>query len=297
MSGRIPPELDGANLTENADRITDILCSQAYLLQCSDGTTNSKTIESLRTVGAQPKLALARIRKFTIPLPPTKAEQAAIAEALSDVDALLGSLEQLLAKKRDLKQGVMQELLTGKKRLPGFAGKWEIKRFGEIAQPRKERIDPRQSGLHDFCVELEHLEQGTGCLVGHTATSQGSSLKSVFCEGDVLFGKLRAYLRKYWLASRKGVCSTEIWALVAKRSFLIAPFLFQIVKTNRFIEAASSAYGTHMPRSDWNVMNNVEVELPSVKSRRPSSPSSLTWTRSSPLWRRSSPKSATSSRA
>ena len=60
------------------------------------------------------------IRNLQIPLPPTKAEQEAIAEALSDADALLESLEQLLAKKRHLKQGAMQELLTGRKRLPGF---------------------------------------------------------------------------------------------------------------------------------------------------------------------------------
>ena len=67
-----------------------------------------------------------------IPLPPTKAEQEAIAEALSDADALIESLEQLLAKKRQLKQGAMQELLTGKKRLPGFSGEWEMKRLGEV---------------------------------------------------------------------------------------------------------------------------------------------------------------------
>ncbi len=62
-----------------------------------------------------------------IPLPPTKVEQEAIAEVLSDADALIESLEQLLAKKRDIKQGAMQELLTGKKRLPGFSGEWEIR--------------------------------------------------------------------------------------------------------------------------------------------------------------------------
>ncbi len=61
-----------------------------------------------------------------LPLPPTKAEQEAIAEVLSDADALIDSLEQLLTKKRRLKQGAMQELLTGKKRLPGFSGEWEV---------------------------------------------------------------------------------------------------------------------------------------------------------------------------
>ena len=67
-----------------------------------------------------------------MPIPPL-AEQTAIAEALSDTDALIKSLEQLIAKKRQIKQGTMQELLTGKKRLPGFSGKWKMKRLSEIA--------------------------------------------------------------------------------------------------------------------------------------------------------------------
>jgi type I restriction enzyme S subunit len=69
-----------------------------------------------------------------IPVPATKAEQNAIAEALSDADALIESLAQLLAKKRDLKQGAMQELLTGKKRLPGFNEAWTTKPLKKILQ-------------------------------------------------------------------------------------------------------------------------------------------------------------------
>lgn len=73
------------------------------------------------------------IAKINIVFPPTSAEQEAIAEALGDADALIESLEQLVAKKRDVKQGAMQELLTGKRRLPGFTGKWEMKPLGKIA--------------------------------------------------------------------------------------------------------------------------------------------------------------------
>lgn len=72
------------------------------------------------------------LSSIKIPLPPTKAEQEAIAAALSDADALIESLEQLLAKKRQIKQGAMQELLTGKKRLPGFSGEWELKRLEDL---------------------------------------------------------------------------------------------------------------------------------------------------------------------
>ena len=63
---------------------------------------------------------------------PSVAEQQAIAEALSDADALIESLDQLIAKKRQIKQGAMQELLTGKRRLPGFRGEWDAKRLGTL---------------------------------------------------------------------------------------------------------------------------------------------------------------------
>ena len=64
---------------------------------------------------------------------PPLAEQRAIATALSDVDALLGGLDRLIAKKRDLKQAAMQQLLTGQTRLPGFHGEWEVKRLGRLS--------------------------------------------------------------------------------------------------------------------------------------------------------------------
>lgn len=80
------------------------------------------------------------ISKMLIPLPPTKAEQERIAEALSDADSLIESLETLIAKKRLVKQGAMQELLTGKKRLPGFSGKWEKKKLGEVVDIKKGQL-------------------------------------------------------------------------------------------------------------------------------------------------------------
>jgi type I restriction enzyme S subunit len=71
------------------------------------------------------------LSRLAIQFPPLP-EQRAIAAALSDVDALLGGLDRLIAKKRDLKQAAMQQLLTGQTRLPGFSSKWEVKRFGSV---------------------------------------------------------------------------------------------------------------------------------------------------------------------
>lgn len=93
--------------------------------------------DSVKTVTAIPHISPKDIRSFKIALPPTKAEQEAIAGALSDADALIESLEQLLTKKRQIKQGAMQELLTGKRRLPGFKGKWEIKRLDQVTSVQR----------------------------------------------------------------------------------------------------------------------------------------------------------------
>lgn len=62
---------------------------------------------------------------FEFPFPSSKIEQSAIAQVLSDTDALIVSLDALIKKKKAIKQGIMQELLTGKRRLPGFNGEWK----------------------------------------------------------------------------------------------------------------------------------------------------------------------------
>ena len=81
-----------------------------------------------------PNIGSRALSVIHVATPPSHREQRAIAAALSDVDALLAKLDQLIAKKRDLKQATMQQLLTGQTRLPGFSGAWEVKRLGDVAQ-------------------------------------------------------------------------------------------------------------------------------------------------------------------
>jgi type I restriction enzyme S subunit len=87
-----------------------------------------------------PSLNSKTIEKINVSFPTLSEEQFAIAEALSDVDVLISSLDELIAKKRNIKKGAMQELLTGKRRLPGFSGKWETKKLGEIATIGRGRV-------------------------------------------------------------------------------------------------------------------------------------------------------------
>jgi len=104
-----------------------------------------------------PQLTAPQIGKHSVAAPHLP-EQRAIAEALSDVDGLLGGLDRLIAKKRDLKQAAMQQLLTGQSRLPGFHGEWEVKRLGEITDsldnlrvPLNEAQREKMRGDYPYC--------------------------------------------------------------------------------------------------------------------------------------------------
>lgn len=101
-----------------------LLSSKKYrsLIQnCATGTSNS-----MKNISKEQLLGLEILY-------PSFREQTSIAEALSDVDSLISSLQELIEKKKAIKQGTMQELLTGKKRLPGFSGEWSNLRIEEIA--------------------------------------------------------------------------------------------------------------------------------------------------------------------
>ena len=130
----LPVSLEGSNLHRNLARIH---VSKAYDSKFICYFLNSDCAQAaikLTTFGStQALLNLADLRNLSVALP-SLLEQRAIASALSDVDGLLGGLDRLIAKKRDLKQAAMQQLLTGQTRLPGFHGEWEVKRLGEVAE-------------------------------------------------------------------------------------------------------------------------------------------------------------------
>ncbi|MDP2845560.1 MAG: restriction endonuclease subunit S, partial [Candidatus Methanoperedens sp.] len=106
-------------------------------------------------------------------LSPPLPEQQAIASALSDVDALITALEQLITKKRNIKQGAMQQLLTGKKRMPGFSGGWEVKKLGEILdyeQPTKYIVKDTE---YDDNNDTPVLTAGKTLILGYTNEETG----------------------------------------------------------------------------------------------------------------------------
>ena len=138
-----------------------------------------------------PNITSKDVRDFPLATP-RMAEQEAIAEALGDTDALIESLEQLLAKKRQIKQGAMQELLTGQRRLPGFRHEWRTRKLGEIGSFLKGRgvnRDQASSGAIP-CVrygEIYTAHQDRIAVFGSWISAEVAAEATLLKSGDLLF--------------------------------------------------------------------------------------------------------------
>ena len=149
-----------------------------------------------------------------------------------------------------------------------FSGKWETKRLGDIASIRNQKVLPANVNADTLCVELDHIGSGSGQLLKSSTAKYSTASKYRFFADDVLFGRLRSYLRKFWLADQDGICTTEIWPLMVDTEQVDSEFLYAIVQSDQFFSMASISYGTHMPRTDWGVMRNFTVMLPQLQEQR-----------------------------
>lgn len=208
------------------------------------------------------KLSMDRLRCLTILVPQVEA-QSGVARVLTAVDAVYARLESVCGAKRRLKQALLQQLLTGKLRFPQFEGARAARApLASIAAPVAARVEPNSVAPSTPCVELEHIAQGVGRLIGSTTASSVTSLKTSFRRGDVLFGKLRPYLRKFAGPSFDGLCSTEIWALRPREGVCRSDYLLQLVQSESVLRAACASTGTKMPRAEWDVVGAALVWLP-----------------------------------
>ena len=131
-------------------------CDSSFMYTFLKSKFFKSQVDLMITGGAQPNFGPYHLRKIKIPLPSTIEEQRAIAEALSDANTLIESLEHLIAKKRQIKQGTAQELLSGKRRLDEFADKWPERAFGEIFDFLPTATNPRGDLREDVGAYYVH---------------------------------------------------------------------------------------------------------------------------------------------
>ena len=240
-------------------------CDVNFLLQYFKTRRGKEFLELASPGGAGRNKTLGQreFERLQVVMPDTK-EQSKIAKTISTWDSAIDTQRQLMRNSKERKAGLISILLESRTLLHSHRSSWTDVEFGDIAVLSKERFDPKTSAHQQWCIELEHIDQGTGALVGHARTTPASSTKGRFKSNDVLFGKLRPYLGKYWLADREGVCSTEIWILRARQKKCLPEFLSCLVQTETFMRAANASSGSKMPRADWDVIESTAFQIPPI---------------------------------
>jgi type I restriction enzyme S subunit len=218
----------------------------------------------------------SRFEKLVFGWPDDEREQAAIAEALSDVDGLLAALDALIAKKRAIKQAAMQQLLTGKTRLPGFSGAWQTKCLGELVAFLSGGTPSRgvsaywhgdipwisASSLRTFYVWRSDTNLSKeGVAAGSRMAPVGSTLLLV--RGSALHNEILAGL------VTKPVCfNQDVKALVPSSSLLPEFLTFCLHgRADELLRLVSSA-GNTAGVLDTNVLKAFEILLPETREQK-----------------------------
>ncbi len=254
------------------------VCS-AFLLPVLLGHHFSSFAATVSARSGIPKINREELAQYKVTLPPL-AEQRAIAEALSDVDALVGALEGLIAKRRDLKQAAMQQLLTGQKRLPGFSGEWEVKSLFELAGHSKELFDDGD------WIEAEYLTESGIRLVQTGNMGEGNfidrdvkkfisadSFKKLRCKelqiGDILICRLadpagRACILPD-IGEQRMITAVDITIFRPLPSLASRRFLVNVFSTRQWFErVAERCGGSTRTRVARNELGKMEIKIPSL---------------------------------
>lgn len=215
-------------------------------------------------------------RNIKIPLPPLQ-EQKEIAEFLDEkcekIQNYIDKKQKLITLLQEKKQALINEVVT-KGLNPNIESKnseiaylgliphhWEVKKLKYIATLRNQK-----SNDSDFKVGLENIESQTGKYIStNEVVFEDSGI--YFYKNDILFGKLRPYLAKVFLADREGVCVSEFLVLTPKKQ--CGNFLKFLMLSPLFISVVDgSTYGSKMPRASWEFIGNLKIPLPPLHEQK-----------------------------
>ncbi|MDE0102752.1 MAG: restriction endonuclease subunit S [Bryobacterales bacterium] len=206
-------------------------CDPRFLFAHLFGDVVAAQVQGLLAGSNYPAINSGDVGRLWVTCPPTVAEQRAIAAVLSDVDGLIGSLETLIAKKRAIKRAAMQQLLTGRTRLPGFEGEWGTRRIDALATVDPENLPSRTDpGFAFNYISLDHVDAGR--LLGSSRESFAtapSRARRVLRIDDVLMSTVRPALQGHLFYSGQvpnAICSTGFAVLRARGNEGDPRFLF-----------------------------------------------------------------------
>ena len=253
-------------------RLKNICCSDSYMYYLLHTYDICKVFYNFGG-GVRQGGTWSDIYKMELLIPP-KNEQQKISDFLdkktAQLDKVKALLEEQIQKLKDYRASLIYETVTKglDKTVPmkdsgiDWVGQvpegWEISKIRYLVTTRSEKRITDSSIPY---IGLENIESQTGKFV-ETGIQVDKSENIVVEIGDVLFGKLRPYLRKYWRATFPSTASSEF--LVFQSSELDMNFLYYAIQSDSFIEEVNtSTYGSKMPRASWEYIKNMKITFPS----------------------------------
>ncbi len=231
-------------------------------------------VEDVQYGTAQKQFNISDAVNFTYATPPI-GEQRAIAAALSDVDALLAKLDQLIAKKHDLKQAAMQQLLTGRTRLPGFSGEWKTWKLRELADLSPGINKPlSEMGSGVLYVTVQDLYKGNSISLeqlGRIRISSEEVKSYALAIGDIVFGKSSVkregigYPSIFLGATEPAVCTGFSYRVRAISNVADPRFLFYALRwepTRRWI--IDNAQSSALTNINKRIAEAIPIRVPDV---------------------------------
>ncbi len=254
-----------AGVGKSAITTTPMAVSQHFIAwQCSERLNNlflyywlqSKKPEferiamgnTIKTIG------LPYFKRLEVPLPPIE-EQRAIAGALSDVDELIAGLERLIAKKRDIKQATMQQLLTGQTRLPGFSGKWEPTTLGAITKIKtgsRNNEDKVQDGAYPLFVRSQTVE---------TIDSYSYDCEAILVPGEGGIGSIFHYV------NGKFDCHQRVYKISDFGPNTCGKFVFYLMKHFFHKQATRNSVKATVDSLRLPTFTDFEMTMPSLQEQ------------------------------
>jgi type I restriction enzyme S subunit len=263
-------------------KINKSLANGVFLQFWLQGEIAQSQISASVNQGAQPNLFLNQIERLKCPRPPLP-EQLSIAKVLGDLDELLGELDQLITKKGQIKQAAMQELLTGKRRLPGFDGEWETIRLGDHVKYLKNgtnsRAELRVGGRVKYLHYGDIHASSRSCASPHDLPSlpvaKAASLDRLK-DGDLIFADASEDISG--VSKSVEICDCRDSEVVSGLHTIAARFEKSVLADGfkgflQYVPSFSEhlrrlAAGTKVYATNRDHISSAEVKLPPVSEQR-----------------------------
>ena len=224
------------------------------------------------------KVSYDKFGSIIIPIPSINEQQSIAAyldQKCGEIDELITLQEEMITKLQSYKQSVITEAVTkgldknvplkdsGVEWIGEIPEHWEVKRLKNVCSQINIKENSKRNSLP--YIGLENIESGSGRYIDTISEIEGMANR--FCKNNVLFGKLRPYLSKVYLAEKDGICSPEFIVYDTKSNN--SRFIHKLLLSQPFIDVVnSSTYGAKMPRANGEFINNIYVQIPPLSEQQ-----------------------------